>query len=310
MYDVIFIVFAILCLLLAFCVALALCCSYILRGNKAKSTKKVDFELVYMNASLRETRDIFVGAIDAQVDKKDDKYIGFNLETPNAYVIVYDPKNDPVFESFNMLLKSLLYVETNDAELVIQLNCPGGNMYDFGEAAYLLQQLREKMQIFIYTDKVAASGGYLLACIGHKIYSNEFDHIGSIGVYADSFNAKKLFETIGVSMQRYRSGKFKGLGHFGSEPTAEESAHIDAEVKRSHEICAAFVKKFRPDCKESTCFEGDCLLARDALRDGLIDGIGNISDYYREHIDDRNIFQVKSTKKESGIKEKMFSLMF
>ena len=82
-------------------------------------------------------------------------------------------------------ITALIQVATPQDEVVLRLESGGGMIAPYGLAASQLQRLKDKrIPLTVAIDKIAASGGYLMACVGDKILAAPFAIIGSIGVVA------------------------------------------------------------------------------------------------------------------------------
>jgi signal peptide peptidase SppA len=328
--EVILVIFAAIAIIFGFCICACYCClKYLSSSDKPKSPthKSSDIELTYMNEIIKSTRTFFkketrrytkpISSTDKpslnrepsldrvlSIDKKEleaESKLGKTI----TYVIEYNE------QTFNDILRSISYLDLVNTEIIIQLSSPGGRVEDFSESLYLLNQLRNRVNITVYVNKVAASGGYLLACVAHKIIAGPFDEIGSIGVAATISNAKQLMDMVGVGIAVMTAGKHKATGHYASELTAEDKKHIQDRLTTTHDNFKNTIIKYRPDCKLGECAEGGVYMGQDALKYGLIDAIGNISDYYQDHLWDTHIFQVrkKAPKTTTGLLSKLMNLI-
>src|SRR5690606_24359692 len=95
-------------------------------------------------------------------------------------------------------------------EVVVRLESPGGAAHSYGLAASQLARLRAKgFSLTVCVDKVAASGGYMMACVADKIIAAPFAVLGSIGVVAAVPNVHRLLDRIGVDYENVTGGKYK-----------------------------------------------------------------------------------------------------
>ena len=105
---------------------------------------------------------------------------------PRVYVLDFKGSMDAhEVASLREEVTAVLAVATPQDQVVVRLESPGGVVHGYGLAASQLQRLREKqIPLTVAVDKVAASGGYMMACVADKIVAAPFSIIGSIGVVA------------------------------------------------------------------------------------------------------------------------------
>jgi ClpP class serine protease len=92
----------------------------------------------------------------------------------------------------------------------VRLESPGGVVHGYGLAASQLQRLREKqIPLTVAVDKVAASGGYMMACVADKIVAAPFSIIGSIGVVAQIPNFNRFLKNKEIDIELHTAGQYK-----------------------------------------------------------------------------------------------------
>ncbi len=172
--------------------------------------------------------------------------------------------------------------------VAITINSPGGSpvqshlIYKFIRE----QAKKNKKKVIIFTEDVAASGGYLIACSGDEIYANSSSIIGSIGVISASFGFKNLIEKIGVQRRVYTAGKNKST----LDPFLDEK---EEDITRLKNIQLELHQDFIDVVEESRgsklnknsgieLFSGEFWTGKKAKELGLIDGLGNADQILRE----------------------------
>ncbi len=172
--------------------------------------------------------------------------------------------------------------------VAITINSPGGSpvqshlIYKFIKE----QAKKNKKKVIIFTEDVAASGGYLIACSGNEIYANSSSIIGSIGVISASFGFKNLIEKIGVQRRVYTAGKNKST----LDPFLDEK---EEDINRLKNIQLELHQDFIDVVEESRgsklnknsgieLFSGEFWTGKKAKELGLIDGLGNADQILRE----------------------------
>jgi|TARA_B100001540_G_scaffold120064_1_gene107335 signal peptide peptidase SppA len=172
--------------------------------------------------------------------------------------------------------------------VAITINSPGGSPVQ----SHLIheyikyQSKKNKKKVIVFTEDVAASGGYLIACCGDEIYANQSSIIGSIGVIYSSFGFTELISKIGVQRRVYTAGKNKST----LDPFMEEKKEDIERLKKIqldlHKDFIDVVEKSRSSKlnKDSgvELFSGEFWSGRKAKELGLIDGIGNADQILRE----------------------------
>ena len=152
------------------------------------------------------------------------------------------------------------------------------------------QAKKNKKKVIIFTEDVAASGGYLIACSGDEIYANSSSIIGSIGVISASFGFKNLIEKIGVQRRVYTAGKNKST----LDPFLDEK---EEDINRLKNIQLELHQDFIDVVEESRgsklnknsgieLFSGEFWTGKKAKELGLIDGLGNADQILREKFGD------------------------
>jgi len=176
--------------------------------------------------------------------------------------------------------------------VAITINSPGGSpvqshlIYKFIRE----QAKKNKKKVIIFTEDVAASGGYLIACSGDEIYANSSSIIGSIGVISASFGFKNLIEKIGVQRRVYTAGKNKST----LDPFLDEK---EEDINRLKNIQLELHQDFIDVVEESRgsklnknsgieLFSGEFWTGKKAKELGLIDGLGNADQILREKFGD------------------------
>lgn len=177
------------------------------------------------------------------------------------------------------------------AAVAIVVNSPGGSPVQSRMIHDRIRALAEENEVpvFVFCEDVAASGGYMLACAGDEVFADESSIIGSIGVVGAGFGAHGALEKLGLERRLFTAGKNKArLDPF--RPVTDDDREFVAHIQgRIHESFIALVQQRRglklDDATE--LFEGDVWTGLDAMRLGLIDGIGEARAVLREKFGDK-----------------------
>ena len=161
--------------------------------------------------------------------KKDKAQAKEETSRPRSFVIDFkgDLKASAV-PSLREEVSAILDVATADDEVIVRLENHGGVVHEHGLAASQLARIRDHdIPLIVCVDKVAASGGYLMACVATKIYAAPFAILGSIGVLAQIPNFNRMLDSHGVDFEQVTAGKYKRTVTMFGENT-------DAEIRIDH----------------------------------------------------------------------------
>lgn len=102
---------------------------------------------------------------------------------------------------------------SDEMEIIVMLGSPGGSAAHYGLAAQQVRRLRDEegIKLTIVVDTVAASGGYMIACMSSpgQLYAAPFAVVGSIGVIGQQLNIHDFLKGYGVTPLTFRGGKDK-----------------------------------------------------------------------------------------------------
>lgn len=191
-------------------------------------------------------------------------------------------------------INALLAVAQMGEEVVLVLESPGGAVSGYGLAASQLMRLREAgLKLTVCVDKVAASGGYMMACVADRILAAPFAIVGSIGVLAQVPNVHNLLKRHDVDVEVLTAGKHKAPLTLMGEKTEAGRQKFLEDLQAIHLRFKALVGRFRPQLDLDKVTEGDFWLAEDALALELIDEIGTSDDYLLRQIDDKEVVSIQ-----------------
>ena len=172
--------------------------------------------------------------------------------------------------------------------VAISINSPGGSPVQSHLIYKFIRELakKNKKKVIVFTEDVAASGGYLIACAGDEIYANPSSIVGSIGVIYSSFGFKDLIQKMGIQRRVYTAGKNKStLDPFLEEKTEdiERLKNIQLELHQDfiNVVEESRTSKLKKD-KGIELFSGELWSGRKAKELGLVDGLGNADQILKE----------------------------
>jgi serine protease SohB len=180
------------------------------------------------------------------------------------------------------------------------LESGGGVVHGYGLGASQLMRVREKnIPLTVSVDKVAASGGYMMACVGNRIMAAPFAIIGSIGVIAQVPNFNKVLKKHDIEYDQFTAGEFKRTVTMFGENTDEAKAKFREEIEDIHALFKDFIVQHRPDVDIVKVSTGESWPGTRALEKNLVDELKTSDDYLLESSKDADIYEVKYVSKKS-----------
>ena len=230
----------------------------------------------------------------AKQDKKQQKAEEKRGSRPRSYVI--DFKGDLKASAVSSLreeVSAVLDVATPDDEVIMRLENHGGIVHEHGLAASQLARIRDRdIPLVICVDKVAASGGYLMACVASKIYAAPFAILGSIGVLAQLPNFNRLLDSHGIDFEQISAGKYKRTVTMFGKNTDEDRAKLKEELEDVHTLFKAAIGRYRADLDLETVATGEHWYGTRALELGLADEIMTSDELLLQRAGERDLYQV------------------
>jgi serine protease SohB len=179
-------------------------------------------------------------------------------------------------------------------EVVVCLESPGGAVHGYGLAASQLDRIRSHgVPLVVAVDKVAASGGYLMAAVADRILAAPFAVIGSIGVLAQIPNVHRLLKKHDVDVELLTAGKYKRTLTVLGENTDEGRQKFIEELEDIHALFQEYVGTRRPSLDMAEVATGEVWYGDRALARHLIDELCTSDEYLARACDDRDVFEVR-----------------
>ena len=192
------------------------------------------------------------------------------------------------------LITSLLMEMTDRDRVLVRLENAGGMVTEHGLAASQLMRLRARgVPLTVAVDKVAASGGYLMAVVADRIIAAPFAVVGSIGVVAQLPNFHRLLEKSGVDYELHTAGEYKRTLTLFGENSEAGREKLRQQLEDTHVLFKDFIREHRPDLDLAKVATGEYWHGRQALELGLVDEIKTSDDYLMEAADEAGIYQVR-----------------
>jgi serine protease SohB len=202
-------------------------------------------------------------------------------------------------------ITAILTMARKEDEVVVRLESGGGMVHSYGLASSQLQRIKDKgIPLTVCIDKVAASGGYMMACIADKIVSAPFAIVGSIGVVAQLPNFSRLLKKHDIDFEMFTAGEYKRTVTMFGHNSAKAKDKFREDLEETHVLFKNHVSRFRPGLNIEEVATGDVWYGQDALENKLIDQLGTSDDYLVNACNDADVFEVSYEFKKS-LQEKL-----
>jgi len=199
-------------------------------------------------------------------------------------------------------ITAILTIAKPEDEVLLRLESPGGSVNGYGLAASQLQRLRDqKINLTVSIDKIAASGGYLMACVGSKIIAAPFAIIGSIGVVAQIPNFHRLLKKNDIDVELLTAGEYKRTLTLFAENNEKGRKKFQEDLEKIHDNFKNYVLTNRQQLDIAKVSTGEHWLARDAFDLRLVDSLKTSDEYLAEKIATFSAFKITVHSKQTLI---------
>jgi signal peptide peptidase SppA len=183
--------------------------------------------------------------------------------------------------------------------VALAINSPGGSPVQAGLITKRVRDLsaEKDVPVFAFAEDVAASGGYMIALGADEIFAHPASIVGSIGVIYAGFGFVEAIGKIGVERRMHTAGERKALLDPFQPEREEDVERLKSLQKDIHKYFTDMVEDRRGDKLKGTkkkLFSGDVWLAEEAVKLGLIDGVGDLKSIMKERFGDKTRFKVIS----------------
>lgn len=232
---------------------------------------------------------------------------------PRKRVFVIDFHGDVKASQVSDLRKSItavLSIARRDRdEVMVRLESPGGMVHGYGLAASQLKRIREhELPLTVCVDKVAASGGYMMACVGSRILAAPFAYIGSVGVLLQMPNFHRLLKEKNVDYEMITAGEYKRTLTVFGENTDSGRQKAYEDIQDAHDLFKDFIRTNRPSLDVDEIASGETWFGSRALDKGLVDEIRTSDEFITSACEEADVYAVNYEHK-PRVGEKLGSLM-
>lgn len=284
--------------------------------KKKKTAQGIKIEVKKINDSFKENKIKLLTAIlnetelkslakkekdNAKAKKKAEKD-NANTEKPKR-IFLLDFNGDLAASAVTALreqISTIIQAARPCDEVIVRLESPGGMVHSYGLASSQLARLKEhRLTLTICVDKIAASGGYMMACLADKIIAAPFAIIGSIGVIASMPNLNKLLHKNDIEYLEITAGEYKRTLTPLGEITEKKKAKFQEQIDEVHMLFKNHVQRYRPTLDIDTVATGEYWYGIQALDLQLIDELKTSDDYLLNLSQDYEIYHIFTPKKET-----------
>lgn len=191
-------------------------------------------------------------------------------------------------------ISAIIAIAEKGDEVVVNVESGGGMVHGYGLASSQLDRLRQAdIPLTVCVDKVAASGGYMMACVANKIYAAPFAIVGSIGVVAQLPNFNRLLKKHEIDYEQHTAGNFKRTLTVFGENSDEGRQKFQEELEETHVLFKAFVGKYRPELDLVKVATGEHWYGQQAIELGLVDAISTSDDVIMSLATERTVYKIR-----------------
>lgn len=195
-------------------------------------------------------------------------------------------------------ISTLISTANKGDEVVVRLESGGGLVHGYGLAASQLVRLKDAgLKLTVCVDKVAASGGYMMACVADNIVAAPFAVIGSIGVVSQLPNFHKWLKKHDVDYEMFTAGDYKRTVTLFGENDAADRAKYQEELEQTHQLFKHFVNSYRSTLDLDKVATGEHWYGEDALHLNLVDSLQTSDSYILKLMEDNEVYALHSRQK-------------
>jgi len=302
-------------------VAVGIIIGLIANASKGMARDKGHLEIISLNDKLQGLEDTLSRSLLApneqkaakKARKKQEKAAARQLKSKTASdneqqqgkknVFVLDFHGDlraSAVASLREEVSAVLLRATKQDEVVVTIETGGGMVHGYGLAASQLDRIRKRdIPLTVCVDKVAASGGYMMACVANRILAAPFAMIGSIGVVAQIPNIHRLLKRHDIDVELLTAGKYKRTLTVLGENTDEARDKFRDDLEEIHDLFKAHVGEYRPQVDIEAVATGEVWQGSRALSLGLVDELKTSDEYLTGLASDCRVFKLRYVEKKS-----------
>lgn len=223
------------------------------------------------------------------------------VDKPRVFVLDFDGDiKASATEQLRHEVTAVLSMAQPTDEVVVRLESGGGMVHAYGLASSQLARLRDAgLPLTVCVDKVAASGGYMMACVANRVLAAPFAVLGSIGVVAQLPNVHRLLKNHDIDVEVLTAGEFKRTLTVFGENTDKGREKFQEDLELTHQLFKGFVSRYRPQLDIDKVATGEVWLGLSALEHELVDGLQTSDEYLARRANEAEVFQLRFINRKS-----------
>ena len=236
---------------------------------------------------------------EGKKDKKSDEDQSNSSDKKRVFLLSFNG-NISAAEVSNLReeITAVLTQANSQDEVVVKLESAGGMVHSYGLASSQLDRLRKQsIPLTICVDKVAASGGYMMACVADKILAAPFAVIGSIGVVAQIPNFHRLLKKHDIDFELLTAGEHKRTLTVFGENTEKGREKFVEDLEETHQLFKSYVSERRPQIEIEKIATGEVWFGTRAAELALIDEIKTSDEYLSEQVTQADVYEINYVQK-------------
>ena len=273
----------------------------IAQAAQKQKKQKGELEVTHLSKEIQQMQDALrMELLDKKARKKAEKLLKKARKSEKKHenrLFVIDFKGSmdaKEVENLRREINAVLSIASDKDDVLIRLESGGGVVNGYGLAAAQLQRLRDHgMTLHVAVDKVAASGGYMMACVGHKIYAAPFAFIGSIGVVAQIPNVHRWLKNHDIDFEQITAGEFKRTLTVFGENTDEGRRKFKKDLEAIHHQFKDFVQTNRAELDIDKVATGEVWSGQQAKELGLVDEVVTSDEWLLKQLDEREMLKLE-----------------
>lgn len=283
----------------------------------AKSRQAADLEIEDLNRKFSDFRSFLASHLFSKKQlKQENKALkkataeASKTDKPRLFVLEFNGDIQATqVEELREEVNAVLSVGVKGDKVLVRVESPGGTVHGYGLAAAQLLRLKSAgLEVIAAVDRVAASGGYLMACTANQIIAAPFSILGSIGVVAQVPNIHRLLKKHDVDYEEITSGEYKRTVSVLGEITEKGRQKFTEQIEDTHKLFKDFVAKERPQLNVDAVSTGEYWFGFRAHSLNLVDAIQTSDEYIFAAKDSHRILQV-NMKSQHGLAHKLKKFM-
>ena len=273
---------------------------------KAKQAQQESLCIKKLNEKYDNMTDEINDAIQTKQEKKSFKKIQ-KKESKEKKLIEKNNINNRIFivrfygdmkaaavDSLRESITAILLTAKQNDRVLICLESGGGMVHAYGLAASQLQRIRDaKIPLIVSIDKIAASGGYMMACVANEIIAAPFAIVGSIGVIAQLPNLHRFLKKKDIEFEQLTAGEYKRTLTVFGENTDAGRKKMQSEIDETHELFKTFVKTHRAQVDIDQIATGEHWFATQCIEKKLVDKLQTSDDYLLSNKDTHALYEIE-----------------